>query len=182
MTDSRGVKIAEVAGKLNIPAQWLDGVIAFESRYNPVAQNPIPYNQAKVDKGEEAPRYARGLIQFIDSTAQSLGFLDSLDLITRLPDFDAQMDRAVLPYFLKYAPFTSEQDVYMSVFYPAYRKVPPSTEFSAAVQRVNPGIRTVQDYINKVNMAVASRRLIPMGKSILLALAGAGLIYFLLKG
>jgi hypothetical protein len=180
--DSRAVKIAEVAGNLGIPPAWLDGVIAFESGYNPTAQNPIAYNQALVDKGEDTPRYARGLIQFIDSTAQGLGFLDSLDLVTRLPDFDAQMDRAVLPYFQKYAPFTSEQDVYMTVFYPAYRHVAPSTEFSAAVQRVNPGIKTVQDYINKVNMQIASRRLIPVGKTVLMAAVAVGLLYLTLKG
>lgn len=45
----------------------------------------------------------------------------------------------------------SDQDLYMSVFYPAYRKVPIDTPFSVKVQKQNPGIKTVRDYVNKVN-------------------------------
>jgi hypothetical protein len=168
--DARAQKIVEIAGKLGMASQWLDGVIALESSYNPKAMNPTPYNKARVDKYGEAPKYARGLIQFIDETAQELGFENSKDLIDRLPDFASQMDGAVYPYFRKKMPFTSEQDVYMSVFYPKYRKVAPTTLFPDTVRDVNPGINTPADYIALVNKRVEEMRLVPV-----VATAGIGL-------
>jgi hypothetical protein len=165
IVDERAAKVQEIAGLLGVDPEWLDSVIAFESGHNPQAQNPIPYNQALVDKGTDLPRYARGLIQFIDSSAQQLGFMDSLDLITRLPDYYSQMDRAVLPYFKRMMPFVSKQDMYMSVFYPAFRKVDPDTAFSAKVQKVNPGIVTVQDYIDRVDTNAAFGRILTAAKS-----------------
>lgn len=158
--DARAQKIMEIAGKLGMQPQWLDGVIALESSYNPKAMNPTPYNLARVKQYGDAPKYARGLIQFIDETAQELGFEGSRDLIEKLPDFGSQMDGAVYPYFRKKMPFTSEQDVYMSVFYPKYRKVAPDTAFPDSVTAVNPGIRTPADYIALVNKRVAALRLI----------------------
>ena len=182
MPDTRSDKIREVAAKIGVPADWLDSIIAFESSYDPQAQNPIPYNKAKVDAGIEAPRHARGLIQFIDSTAAELGYADSYELVASLPDFDSQMDGAVLPYFVRRMPFYSKQDFFMSVFYPSYRKVPAEKPFPDTVIAVNPGIRTPQDYINKVEARVALGRLIrPAGGIAVIAVAAAG-AWLLMRG
>lgn len=182
----RAQKIIEIAAKLGMQPQWLDSVIAFESGYNPKAMNPTPYNLAKVQAGREAPKYARGLIQFIDSTAQELGFEDSKDLIDRLPDFSSQMDGAVYPYFRKQMPFTSEQDVYMSVFYPKYRKVAPDTLFPDTVRAVNPGINTPADYVAMVNKRAEQARIIPVvarTTGIGMGLIGIAVLgWFLLRG
>lgn len=143
--------IKDAAAVIGVDPSWLDSIIGFESRHNPQIQNPIAYNQGRVDQGADTPRFARGLIQFTDETAQWLGFADSLDLVTKLPDYQSQMEQAVIPYFVKYAPFPTKQSFYMTVFYPAYRSKDIDAEFPAFVQRVNPGIRTVRDYINKVD-------------------------------
>jgi soluble lytic murein transglycosylase-like protein len=45
----------------------------------------------------------------------------------------------------------TDQDLYMSVFYPAYRRKPINMAFPSYVQSANPGIKTPGDYINKVN-------------------------------
>lgn len=175
-------KIKEIATLLSVPPQWLDGILCFESNYNPQAKNPIPYNKKAVEEGRETPEYARGLIQFIDDTAIELGYINSYELIKALPDFDTQMDLAVFPYLQKFMPFRSEQDFYMAVFYPAYRKVSPATEFSAMIKNVNPGIVTVQDYIDKVNSTVAMRRIIPQAGGVLALLAAGVGMYLLFRG
>jgi hypothetical protein len=175
--------ISDVAATLGVSADWLDGVIAFESRYDPQAVAGYPYNQKAVDAGTERPRYARGLIQFIDSTAQDLGFGSAQDLVNRQPDFESQMRGAVLKYFQKKAPFTSKSDLYMAVFYPAYRKKAADTVFPDSVLRANPGINTPQDYIDHADRVVASIRLIPTvaaGGAALLA--GDVVLYLFMKG
>lgn len=178
MGDTRAEKIRQTADRLGVPADWLDSIIAFESSYNPQAENPIPYNKAKVDAGLEAPRHARGLIQFIDTTAAELGYIDSYELIVALPTFDAQMDGAVLPYFQKRAPYYSKQDFFMAVFYPSYRRVPADKVFPDSVTAVNPGIRTPQDYINKVEALVAVKKLIvPAGGIAAVAVIAAFLLW-----
>lgn len=164
--------ITSVAGRLGIPPQWLDAIIAFESNYNPNAVSGIAYNQALVNQGKELQRFARGLIQFTDSTAQWLGFTDAIDLVIKNPDFVSQMENAVFPYLQKMSPFTSESDFYMAIFFPAYRKKDPSTPFPAYVVAVNPGIRTPQDYINRVHTVVATRRIVPVVGGLALALIG----------
>jgi hypothetical protein len=149
-------KIRDIAVRLGVDPTWLDGLIAFESNYNPLAQNPTPYNTGN------PPRYARGLIQFIDETAHDLGFTDSLELVTENPDFESQMENAVYPYLAKMKPFPNEQSLYMAVFYPAYRNVDPQKPFPEFVTAKNPGIRCPQDYINHVNAKVALKRIIPI--------------------
>jgi hypothetical protein len=177
-------KINEVAARLGVPSEWLDSIIAFESGYDPQAVNPIPYNKRLVDKGLDTPRHARGLIQFIDSTAQDLGFADSADLVKMLPDFDRQMDGAVYPYFNREGPFVSQQDFYMTVFYPAYRKTDPAKAFPDSVLAVNPGITTPQSYIDRVNASVPGKKIIAAvktggGNLVVLALVGVGAWLFL---
>jgi hypothetical protein len=176
-------KIIEVAAKLGVPADWLDGVIAFESRYDPQAKSGYPYNKSRVDKYSEAPKYARGLIQFIDTSAQGLGYANEVDLIVKCPDFNSQMDGPVYEYFRKMMPFVSKSDLYMAVFYPAYRRKPAATVFPDSVLAANPGIRTPADYIAKAEMSVASIRLMPVAAGSAVALvAGAVILYLISKG
>jgi len=128
--------IIEVSSKIGVDPNWLSALIRFESGFNPTASNP---NSS-----------AKGLIQFIDSTARDLGFNDSADLVKELPTFKEQMQFAVYPYLVQFAPYYTEQSLYMAVFYPKFRHVAPETVFPDSVQRVNPGIVTVQDYIDLV--------------------------------
>lgn len=174
--------ISDVAATLNVPADWLDGVIAFESRYDPQATAGMPYNQKAVDAGTEKPRYARGLIQFIDSTAQDLGFGSANALVAAQSDFESQMKGAVLKYFSRKMPFVSKADLYMAVFYPAYRKKPADTVFPDSVLRANPGINTPQDYIDHADRVVASIRLIPAATAGVALFAGAVVLYLFMKG
>lgn len=129
-------KIVEISAGLGINPDDLTKLINFESGFNPQAKNP--YSSA------------RGLIQFIDSTAQDLGFADSLDLVTQHPTVIDQL-QIVYEYLSRFYPFKNQQDLYMSVFYPKYRKVDPETVFPDSIQSVNPGIVTVQDYVDFVN-------------------------------
>lgn len=76
-------------------------------------------------------------------------------LVAKYPDRVSQLKGPVLAYLsqrskeLRYN--GTDQDLYMSVFYPAYRRVPINTPMSATVRRDNPGINTVRDYVAKVN-------------------------------
>jgi hypothetical protein len=178
--------LEQAAAQIGVDPSWLHAIIMLESSGNPQAWNKIPYNKDRVDAGIEQPKYARGLIQFIDTSAQAIGFKDSLDLVTKLPDYDSQLMGAVVPYFAQYKPFTTKQDFYMSVFYPAFRKVPPETMFSAKVRKVNPGIDTVQSYIDHVDRMAGVKSVVAaatskpaMGAGLLLAGAAA---YFFFKG
>lgn len=155
--------LQEVSASLGIDPMDLYNLIKFESNWNPQAKNP---NSS-----------ARGLIQFTDKTAQSLGYKDSLDLVTKNKSIESQLYFPVLQYLSKFKPFPTKQSLYMSVFYPVARNWPLSKEFPDTVKKVNPGIVTVADYINKIDKkAVAG---IPGG---LLSLMVLGLIFFFSKG
>lgn len=151
--------ISEVAKRLSIPYSWLYGLIAFESNFDPQAKNP--YSSA------------RGLIQVIDSTAKSVFRVnDSLELVSRFPSFNEQIHNVVYPYLKQFFPFPTKQSLYMAVFFPLARNVPPETTFydiyksnSAKFKnwiesykifaRQNPGIRTVADYVDRVDGIIA---------------------------
>jgi hypothetical protein len=129
----------EVSAALGISnPDWLKKLINFETAgtFSPTIKNP---NSS-----------ARGLIQFINSTSRGLGYLDSYDLVTKNPTFVTQIRGPVQDYLRPYSPFRTEQSLYLSVFYPAYRNKPLSTPFPDYVLKNNPGIRTPQDYINKI--------------------------------
>lgn len=125
-----------VASRLEMDPKHLIAIMAFESRLDPMAVNPLSN--------------ATGLIQFLPSTAVRLGTtVAALKKMTRLEQ---------LPWVEKYfrsfgGPFESLQDVAMVVFYPKYRKVAPTTTFPANVQSMNPGIRTPADYVARVARA-----------------------------
>lgn len=158
LTGSVAEKILSISDRLGIQSDWLIKLIQFESGFNPVASNP--YSSAK------------GLIQFTDATAQSLGFYNSQHLIDMHPTVESQL-QVVEEYLYRFYPFNNKQDLYMSVFYPKYRKVSPFTFFPENVQAVNPGIKTVQDYIDKVDGSKS-------GMASFAFLVGAGAILFII--
>jgi soluble lytic murein transglycosylase-like protein len=76
-------------------------------------------------------------------------------IVSKFPTRAAQLKTPVYDYLLrehKRLPYNgTDQDLYMAVFYPAYRRKPVTTAFPSNVQKANPGIKTPQDYINLVN-------------------------------
>lgn len=138
MTDSQVKALNEVAASLGILPGDLYKLIDFETArtWNPLIKNK--YSSA------------RGLLQFTDETARSLGYKDSLDLVTKNNSIESQLYFPVLKYLSQFKPFTNRQSFYMSVFYPKARQWPLNKQFPDTVQADNPGIKTVQDYINKV--------------------------------
>lgn len=125
-----------VANMLQVNPNYLYRLIKFESNFKPNAKNP--YSSA------------RGLIQFIDSTAKGMGYASSADLVAQHPTIEEQLQGPVFAYLNQYAPFPTEQSLYMSVFYPKARNWALSQPFPEYVRKVNPGIKTVGDYVNKV--------------------------------
>lgn len=157
--------LENLAKLLAVPPEWLNALITFESNFNPLARNKISG--------------ARGLIQFMHTTAQGMGFKDADDLISKYPDIDSQLSTPVYNYLKKYAPFPTKQSLYMAVFYPAARSWPLEKEFPANVKKVNPNIITVGDYVRKVE-----KRLLPVVASgtLLVLFATSFLLYKYFKG
>lgn len=162
MTPSTEAKkvAAEIASEFGIPYSVLDAIIKNESGWNPTIKNPTSS--------------ARGLIQFIDATAQTLGFANSADLVAKYPDQVSQLRGPVRSYFQMYAPFKSEDEFIASVFYPAYRRTPERV-LPDSVQKANPGVVTMGDYIARVR-----RRLgLPVASLVpLFLLFGAGALWW----
>jgi hypothetical protein len=157
--------LSEVSVSLGIDSKDLYKLIDFETAgtWNPLIKNK--YSSA------------RGLIQFTDATARSLGYKDSLDLVTKNDSIESQLYFPVLQYLSKFKPFPTKQSLYMSVFYPVARQWPLNKAFPDTVQKSNPGIKTVQDYVNKVE-GIARKTITPG----LLALIGLGLLILFSKG
>jgi len=131
--------LATVAGEMNVPVQWLDSLIQFESGWNPAARNKLSG--------------ARGLIQFMHTTAKAMGYKDADDLYKKHPDEVSQLLGPVRKYFTlpgNRPPYPTPQSLYMTVFYPAARSWSPLKPFPDTVRKVNPGITLVRDYVNKV--------------------------------
>ena len=133
--------------------QWLLDLVSFETggTFNPQIKNP--YSSA------------RGLIQFLDATARSLGYIDSLHLVSKFPTVKAQLEGPVADYLRPYGPFNSAGELYFAVFYPAARNYPLDMTFEdifkdrydatwrskyAAFHDANPNILTPRDYVNLV--------------------------------
>lgn len=138
--------LAYVAGRLKVPTDWLAALINFETAgsWDPQKKNPLSS--------------ARGLIQFMDRTAVSMGYRNSLDLVQKYPTVAGQLRGPVLQYFQQWtAPPKTKQDFYFRVFLPEYRNASPDTviysdrpELMARFRRQNPGIVTVGDYVRKL--------------------------------
>lgn len=164
---------------------WLYNVITLESGWNPAAYNPSG---------------AVGLIQFMPQTLKGMGLLSPYvaglvpsfgpvpenvkaivkeEFLAKFPNADAQLQGPVLQYFKKYTSYPTEQSVYMAVFYPKFRDVDPSTPFPAYVQAANPGIDTVQDYLDHVNRRVTTAKLLKTGIPLLAAFAAATAYFFM---
>jgi len=136
LTPSQEDALRTCAGILGANIEDLRAEIAFESAWRPDAKNP---------NGS-----ARGLIQFIDRTSQALGYRDSLHLVTLHPTIESQLLGPALRYLAPWKPFRSLQSLAMAIFAPSMRSAPEDSTFPLAIQRVNPGIRTVKDYMDKV--------------------------------
>ena len=153
----------QVAQEFGVRPEVLDALIRNESNWSPTIKNP--------------KSSGRGLIQWIDATARDLGYKDSADLVAKNPTVSAQLAGPVRAYFKKYAPFANENEFIASVFYPALRRQPGAV-LPAAVQAANPGVVTMQDYIDRVK-----KKLGIMGGALpaaaLLATAG-GVVLFLI--
>jgi len=128
--------IADVAQDVGTKPIHLAMLINFESNFQARAKNPRSS--------------ARGLIQFTDARARDLGFKSSLDLVNKFPTVNAQLDGPVRQDLKTYGPYKSEQDLYLTVFYPAARGWPSNKKFPAWVTEANPGIETPGDYARKV--------------------------------
>jgi len=76
-------------------------------------------------------------------------------LVRKHPTRIAQLQGPVLAYLSMISqntPFNgTEQDLYMAVFYPAYRRVNINTQFPDRVKKSNPGINSPADYVALVN-------------------------------
>ena len=144
-SDTRYAAIADVASQVGTRPEWLSRQIAFESGYDPLIKNP---NSS-----------ARGLIQLTDIAAKELGYSSSENAIAKYPGFELQMYGIVKPYLQSVAdrfpnptdpadPFPTEISQYMGIFLPAYRFRTVDTVLPQWVQAANPGIRTIQNYVD----------------------------------
>ena len=95
------LKVTDICNQLNIKPEWLMFVMWFESKLNPQAVNPISG--------------ATGLIQFMPSTARSLG--TTTTVLKHMSNVQ-QLDY-VLAYLRPYKGRMKRWiDVYLAVFYP----------------------------------------------------------------
>lgn len=132
VSSSLAQEIVNVATRLGFDPAWLANLINFETggTFSPNAKNP--YSSAT------------GLIQFMEATAKGLG-----TTTTQLAKMSAVQQMAYVEKYLKpYAGRIREPvDLAMAVFYPAAIGKGEGYTFSAAVQKVNPGIKTAGDYL-----------------------------------
>jgi len=109
-------------------------------------------------------------LQFTDSTAVSLGYKNSLDLVNKNPTIEDQLF-VVETYLSRFKPFSGKLSLYMAVFYPPARSWNKSKLFPESVRAVNPGINTPGDYIRFVDGNINTLAIIPLiGGSIVLYL------------
>lgn len=138
-------KVADICNQLNINPNWLMFVMWFESRLNPQAVNPISG--------------ATGLIQFMPSTARSLG--TTTDALKRMGNVQ-QLDY-VLAYLRTYrGRMKTWVDVYLAVFYPRAMGNPNFVITSDIVARQNKIFDLNKDLdISVKEIETALRRQIP---------------------
>lgn len=130
--------LVQAARKLGADPATIAAVINFESGWRANAVN--------------AASGATGIIQFLPSTARKLGTstsaLKGMSAAQQMPYVEAYLR----PYRGRLGTL---QAVAMAVFYPKAMNWPEGTAFPASVQKANPGIRTVADYLNRVRARTA---------------------------
>ncbi len=180
-----------VAAALKMNPAWLYNVIMLESAWSPSA-----YNKSG----------AVGLIQFMPKTLKDYGLLSAqlaakipagktpvpenikqevrTEFLAKYPSIVSQLEGPVLKYFKRYHDYPTEQSVYMTVLYPAYRNASLDAPFDATVQAQNPGIQTVGDYVALVQSRARTKEMIAKVKSplTLLTVAAIGLgSYYIMR-
>lgn len=101
MTPEVRAKLGAVCNRLGLQSAWLDACITFESQWNPQAVNPVSG--------------ATGLIQYMPSTARSLGTtVESIRQMSALDQLD-WVEKYFQPYIGKIKTFA---DCYMAILYP----------------------------------------------------------------
>jgi hypothetical protein len=161
LNDSQAAALVETAAAIRTEPLWLWEVINFESRHNPQASNPRSS--------------AKGLVQFMDKTAVGLGYASSQDLVNKNPTYEGQMRGPVKAHFKSLGgSFTTRQALFMAVFMPVARTVSADTTMRQIYEQnpkdlggltayekkfvpQNPGILTVQDYVNFVAKAAKGK-------------------------
>lgn len=151
------------AAAVGVPTDWLYNIIRLESGWNPAIEN--------------TKTRAKGLIQFMPDTARGLGYKDQFDLYAKHPTRESQLLGPVIKYLNQWKPFSSEQSFYMSVLYPALRFKPADTILPANVQKYNPGLVTIADYVRKIKRLPAAGSAAVAGVILLIGLTG----FFLYK-
>lgn len=139
--------LEEAAGMIGIPAAWLFNVVSFETAKKDDRGRVVVTWDPKIKNDLTG---AAGLIQFMPDTARALGYKDQIDLVNKHPTIESQLLGPVVRYFKQFGKFPTEQSFYLSVFYPAYRFKDPGTAFPPNVQKYNPGVVTVGDYVRKI--------------------------------
>jgi hypothetical protein len=179
LTDLEAAALVDTARAIGTDPSWLWELVNLESGHNPQARNP--------SSG------ARGLIQFMPSTAKLLGYASADALVQKHPTHESQMRGPVQAYFLKLAPvkapYKTRQALYMKVFVPAAMNVPPDTTFQslfsslgksdkyiATFHKQNPGVKTVADYVNKASKTALAKKPVLLAGG---AVAFAGFAYLL---
>lgn len=138
--------VVRVAKNLDIDPAWLANVINFES----IGGNPQAVNTAGPN-----PTYATGLIQFMPGKGRSADRLGYTVEQIRAMSGKEQMP-LVEAYFRmvlrdnRRDRLTSQEDVYMAVFYPVAIGN-PDYRFPPNVPAANPDIYTPRDYVLKAN-------------------------------
>jgi hypothetical protein len=172
--EDKKAALKKAASIIGVPYDWLYNLIKFESNFDAKAKNPLSG--------------ARGLIQFTNTTARAMGYLSADDLVNKYPSFYNQLFIPVVDYFKLPAsrgPYFSKQSFYMAVFYPRYRTVSPLTEFPEYEKSLNPGIKTVQDYIDFVEGGTLFEKIVDSPKKYyvlsLSVLVTAGILYYIYK-
>lgn len=135
LTASETSALSQASASLGVDPSWLYALVASESSFNPNAKN--------------ASSSARGLIQWIDSRARDLGYSGSLDLVQQNPSVEEQLLGPVVQDLGRYAPFPTFEKLVAAVFHPAdvdnFDRAISSSESA-----INAGIRSVQDYADRI--------------------------------
>ncbi len=155
--------LARAAKDLGIPVDWLATVISFETggTFSPTVLNA-------------AGSGAFGLIQFLPSTAQALLKTATKDEAVnrgKAMDFATQLQKMVVPYLKDRRPYSSLDDVYLAIFYPAAKgkasdavvATAPSLTYeqNKGFDREGKGHITKSDITHRINQQLAAAALLP---------------------